>query len=97
VQEQHAPAAEAEERVESARGGDVKEAEALRPDRRWPNDPYGEPSEHYGVLRRVVAGEISHEDIIAQLKDSGLRGMGGACGSRSSPPPAATSSARSPP
>jgi formate dehydrogenase beta subunit len=78
VQEQHAPAAEAEERVESARGGDVKEAEALRPDRRWPNDPYGESSEHYGVLRRVVAGEISHEDIIAQLKDSGLRGMGGA-------------------
>jgi formate dehydrogenase beta subunit len=81
VDERHAPAVEAEERVEAARGGahvPVSAIDALRPDRTWANDPYEEPEEHYGVLKRLLAGEIKPDEIITALKDSGLRGMGGA-------------------
>jgi formate dehydrogenase/NADH-quinone oxidoreductase subunit F len=45
---------------------------------RWPNDPYPEPPDRYGVLRAALAGELDPAAIIAALKDSGLRGMGGA-------------------
>ena len=84
-----APAAAVEERpiaiedavevVEAARGGSHPAAEAKRRegDRR-PNDPYASVDEHYGVLRRALAGELTSEDIVATLKDAGLRGMGGA-------------------
>ena len=34
--------------------------------------------ERYRVLRRVLSGELDSEEIIRALKDSGLRGMGGA-------------------
>jgi NADH:ubiquinone oxidoreductase subunit F (NADH-binding)/NADH:ubiquinone oxidoreductase subunit E len=44
----------------------------------WPNDPYSAPADHYAVLRSVLAGRLATADIIAALKDSGLRGMGGA-------------------
>ncbi len=44
----------------------------------WPNDPYRAPAERYGVLRAVLAGRLDTADIITALKDSGLRGMGGA-------------------
>ncbi|MEA2179507.1 MAG: formate dehydrogenase beta subunit, partial [Solirubrobacteraceae bacterium] len=43
-----------------------------------PNDPYAPGEERYAVFRRALAGELGQEDIIATLKDSGLRGMGGA-------------------
>jgi formate dehydrogenase/NADH-quinone oxidoreductase subunit F len=46
--------------------------------RRWPNDPYSAPEDHYAVLRDVLAGRLETTSIIAALKDSGLRGMGGA-------------------
>jgi NADH:ubiquinone oxidoreductase subunit F (NADH-binding) len=45
---------------------------------RWPNDPYEAPDERYAALRRVLAGELSTDSAIAEVKDSGLRGMGGA-------------------
>jgi len=44
----------------------------------WPNDPYPTPEDRYAVLRSVLAGRLDTVDIIAALKDSGLRGMGGA-------------------
>src|SRR5262249_51490890 len=45
---------------------------------RWANDPYPEPGDRYAALRAVLAGELDTGQIIAALKDSGLRGMGGA-------------------
>jgi NADH:ubiquinone oxidoreductase subunit F (NADH-binding)/NADH:ubiquinone oxidoreductase subunit E len=44
----------------------------------WPNDPYPTPADRYGVLRAVLASELDTGRIITALKDSGLRGMGGA-------------------
>jgi formate dehydrogenase beta subunit len=44
----------------------------------WANDPYPTPEDRYGVLRSVLAGRLDAADIITALKDSGLRGMGGA-------------------
>jgi NADH:ubiquinone oxidoreductase subunit F (NADH-binding)/NADH:ubiquinone oxidoreductase subunit E len=49
--------------------------------RRWPTDPYGTEAEHYGVLRRLLAGpdgEARRGETVQTLVDSGLRGMGGA-------------------
>lgn len=45
---------------------------------RWPNDPYPAPEGRYAVLRDVLAGRLDVANIIAALKDAGLRGMGGA-------------------
>jgi formate dehydrogenase/NADH-quinone oxidoreductase subunit F len=45
---------------------------------RWPNDPYTAPEDRYAVLRDVLAGRLDVANIIAALKDAGLRGMGGA-------------------
>jgi len=45
---------------------------------RWPNDPYAAPADRYAVLRDVLAGRVDVASIIVALKDSGLRGMGGA-------------------
>jgi NADH:ubiquinone oxidoreductase subunit F (NADH-binding)/NADH:ubiquinone oxidoreductase subunit E len=44
----------------------------------WPNDPYPAAADRYAVLRSVLAGRLETADIIAALKDAGLRGMGGA-------------------
>jgi formate dehydrogenase beta subunit len=71
--------AEVDAAVAAARAGDHGQAEALRrDDERRPNDPYEPGSERYRLLRRALAGDLRHEDIIATLKDSELRGMGGA-------------------
>ena len=51
---------------------------APAPARRWPNDPYGEGEPRYRVFRRALRGELGASEIIAQLKEAGLRGMGGA-------------------
>jgi formate dehydrogenase beta subunit len=48
------------------------------PAARWPNDPYPAAEGRYAVLRDVLAGRLDVADIIAALKDAGLRGMGGA-------------------
>jgi formate dehydrogenase/NADH-quinone oxidoreductase subunit F len=44
----------------------------------WPNDPYPVPANRYAVLHAVLAGRLEAGNIIAALKDAGLRGMGGA-------------------
>jgi NADH:ubiquinone oxidoreductase subunit F (NADH-binding) len=43
-----------------------------------PNDPYDADGERYRVLRRALDGDLEREDVVAVLKDSELRGMGGA-------------------
>ena len=45
--------------------------------RRWNCDPYASPGERYGVLREALA-ENDMDGMIARIKESGLRGMGGA-------------------
>jgi NADH:ubiquinone oxidoreductase subunit F (NADH-binding)/NADH:ubiquinone oxidoreductase subunit E len=44
----------------------------------WPNDPYPTAAGRYALVREVLAGRRDTAGIIAALKDSGLRGMGGA-------------------
>ena len=41
-------------------------------------DPYGTPQEHFSALRACLEGERKPEEVIAALKQSGIRGMGGA-------------------
>ncbi len=44
----------------------------------WPNDPYPIAADRYALVREVLAGRRDTAEIITALKDSGLRGMGGA-------------------
>ncbi len=84
----NAPAAAVDERpialsdagdvVEAARGGTHGHTEAKRGDERRPNDPYEPGEERHRLFRRALAGDLAPEDIVATLKDSELRGMGGA-------------------
>jgi NADH:ubiquinone oxidoreductase subunit F (NADH-binding)/NADH:ubiquinone oxidoreductase subunit E len=46
--------------------------------RRWASDPYESPGERYGALARAARGEVPAERVLVELKESGLRGMGGA-------------------
>jgi formate dehydrogenase/NADH-quinone oxidoreductase subunit F len=79
VDEEPAHVDAAAELVDAARSGSVPEAEALRVRQEpWPNDPYARGDEPYRVLRSVLDGSLSADAVIAGLKDSGLRGMGGA-------------------
>jgi NADH:ubiquinone oxidoreductase subunit F (NADH-binding) len=50
------------------------------PGRRWRCDPYTDPAQRYGLLRELLRQKRSavSERILGCLKDSGLRGMGGA-------------------
>jgi NADH:ubiquinone oxidoreductase subunit F (NADH-binding)/NADH:ubiquinone oxidoreductase subunit E len=66
------------EHLGEALAGRWAAAEALQPGERRPNDPYEPGDERYRVLRRVLAGELTTEQVIDALKESGLRGMGGA-------------------
>ena len=52
--------------------------ELRRSDVQRPNDPYAVDARDYRVLRSALAGELDTGDLIAELKESGLRGMGGA-------------------
>jgi formate dehydrogenase beta subunit len=78
VNERPAPATEAERLVEEARRGEVSPAGARRSGERWPNDPYEADARDYRLLRAVLEGAPSGEEVLDQLKESGLRGMGGA-------------------
>ncbi|SNR73013.1 NAD-dependent formate dehydrogenase flavoprotein subunit [Haloechinothrix alba] len=68
------------ELVEQRRQGSTEPGAtvAYAPRGGWPNDPYTRRDEHYGTLRALLSGEIAPETVIGNLKDSGLRGMGGA-------------------
>jgi formate dehydrogenase beta subunit len=49
-----------------------------RSDVQRPNDPYEPDARDYRVLREALAGERDMAQLIEELKESGLRGMGGA-------------------
>ncbi len=70
--------ADADEAVEAARGGAHGDAHAKRGEEPRPNDPYAAGEERYRVLRRALAGDLGADAIVATLKESELRGMGGA-------------------
>jgi NADH:ubiquinone oxidoreductase subunit F (NADH-binding)/NADH:ubiquinone oxidoreductase subunit E len=81
VNERPAPVAEVDDLVSAARGSGVADAAAATRIEPWPNDPYPAGSGvdgRYATLRALLAGELDADDIVATLKDSGLRGMGGA-------------------
>lgn len=65
--------------VGAARGDASPAAPSVTP-RRWRCDPYSTEAERYGLLREfLTTPRIETADrFIATLKDSGLRGMGGA-------------------
>jgi NADH:ubiquinone oxidoreductase subunit F (NADH-binding)/NADH:ubiquinone oxidoreductase subunit E len=44
----------------------------------WPNDPYPPGAPRYQSLRALLEGDVSPEQVISSLQESGLRGMGGA-------------------
>jgi formate dehydrogenase beta subunit len=76
-----APLAEVDALVSAASNGGLPHGAAIpmaTEPRRWPNDPYSSVSEHYGVLRDVLAGTMQAGQVTRALADSGLRGMGGA-------------------
>jgi NADH:ubiquinone oxidoreductase subunit F (NADH-binding)/NADH:ubiquinone oxidoreductase subunit E len=68
------------EAVQRALDGDEPPARANIPQRYWPNDPYaGAPaSERYAAVKAMLAGDLAPADVIQTIKDSGLKGMGGA-------------------
>jgi formate dehydrogenase beta subunit len=78
VNERPAPATEAERLVEEARNGGLSPAAVRRSSERRPNDPYEPDARDYRVLRAVLDGAPSGEEVVARLKESALRGMGGA-------------------
>ena len=62
----------------TARPAVSTESELRRSDVQRPNDPYEPDARDYRVLRSVLAGELDAAELIAELKESELRGMGGA-------------------
>jgi NADH:ubiquinone oxidoreductase subunit F (NADH-binding)/NADH:ubiquinone oxidoreductase subunit E len=78
VNERPAPATEAERLVEDSRKGSVPAAAVRRSSERRPNDPYEPEARDYRLLRAVLEGTPSGEEVLNQLNESALRGMGGA-------------------
>jgi formate dehydrogenase beta subunit len=81
VNEHPAPVSEVDTLVGAARADGVTEAVAASRTEPWPNDPYPAGSgvgDRYRSLRALLAGELSPEDVVSTLSESGLRGMGGA-------------------
>ncbi len=70
--------AEADRHVDDARGGRTRMSSAKRGDERRPNDPYAAPDGALRRLRGCCRASSTGAAIIQALKDSGLRGMGGA-------------------
>ena len=81
VQERPVRTSELPGAVEQARAnGEPPSARTPGRRRVWPNDPYAQASKGagYATVRAMIAGELAGEEAIETLKDSGLRGMGGA-------------------
>ena len=82
VNEAPVPLDAADAAVAAARAGSPPGSAALGgivpPEKTWPNDPYPTPGDRYAMLRGALAGRLDVASIIAALKDTGLRGMGGA-------------------
>ena len=81
VNERPAPLSDVAQLVEQTRNGDVGTAAAKTRTEPWPNDPYPAGSgvaERYMSLRALLAGDVQADGVVAAVKGSGLRGMGGA-------------------
>ncbi|WP_298800220.1 NAD(P)H-dependent oxidoreductase subunit E [Pseudonocardia sp. 73-21] len=78
VNERPAPLADVDDLVAAARADGVGDAPASLREAPWPNDPYAPGDERYATLRALLAGELDADTVVTALKDSGLRGMGGA-------------------
>jgi NADH:ubiquinone oxidoreductase subunit F (NADH-binding)/NADH:ubiquinone oxidoreductase subunit E len=80
VNERPAPADASDALVGAAKSGDLPEAapRGYGGGRPWPNDPYPPGQDRYQALHALLAGDLDPGQVIAALKDSGLRGMGGA-------------------
>jgi NADH:ubiquinone oxidoreductase subunit F (NADH-binding)/NADH:ubiquinone oxidoreductase subunit E len=78
VDERPLPFADAADAAEAARDGSHPDIEAKQGTEPRPNDPYAAGKDHYRLLRRVLAGDLGADAIVATLKESELRGMGGA-------------------
>ncbi|MBV9414139.1 MAG: NAD(P)H-dependent oxidoreductase subunit E [Solirubrobacterales bacterium] len=80
VDERPVRAADVPEAVRRVLDGEEPPARAKTPQRYWANDPYAgaDPGERYASIKALLAGDLTPEDAIQTLKDSGLRGMGGA-------------------
>jgi formate dehydrogenase beta subunit len=78
IEERPFPLADVGLGVDAVRRGLHLDLDAKRGDGPRPNDPYESGEERYRVLRRALAGELTPEAIVATLKESELRGMGGA-------------------
>jgi NADH:ubiquinone oxidoreductase subunit F (NADH-binding)/NADH:ubiquinone oxidoreductase subunit E len=70
--------ADAADAVEAARAGSHRDANAKQGGEPRPNDPYAAGEERYRILRRALTGDLGADAIVATLKESELRGMGGA-------------------
>jgi NADH:ubiquinone oxidoreductase subunit F (NADH-binding)/NADH:ubiquinone oxidoreductase subunit E len=70
--------ADAADAVEAARGGTHPDIDAKQGEGPRPNDPYAAGEERYRLLRRALAGDLGADAIVEMLKESELRGMGGA-------------------
>jgi NADH:ubiquinone oxidoreductase subunit F (NADH-binding)/NADH:ubiquinone oxidoreductase subunit E len=70
--------ADAADAVEAARAGSHRDADAKQGGEPRPNDPYATGEERYRILRRALTGDLGADAIVATLKESELRGMGGA-------------------
>jgi formate dehydrogenase beta subunit len=66
--------------IDQARSGRVAEPapRAYGGGMPWPNDPYAPGQERYQALRAVLSGRLGPGQVIGAVRDSGLRGMGGA-------------------
>ncbi len=80
VDEQPVRVDEVDSVVEAKRGGDKQHGTtvAYGPEKGWPNDPYQPGEEGYQSLRDLITGKLSPEQVLSELQESGLRGMGGA-------------------
>ncbi|MHA6782638.1 NAD(P)H-dependent oxidoreductase subunit E [Pseudonocardia saturnea] len=81
VNERPAPLADVDALVAGARGTGVGDAPAQTRTEPWPNDPYpagSDVADRYATLRALLAGDLDADELVTELKDSGLRGMGGA-------------------
>jgi formate dehydrogenase beta subunit len=80
VNEHPAPLEDTDALVAAARADNLGHASPTPSGRAqpWPNDPYAPGEERYRVLRSVLTGRRTPQEVIAAVADSGLRGMGGA-------------------
>ena len=81
VNERPAAVSDVDGLVAAARSSTLDEAVAASRTEPWPNDPYPAGSgvaERYASLRALLSGSLDPDEVVATLRDSSLRGMGGA-------------------